>query len=54
MNNELTQNKIVMLVLDIASYCKDHFQQLKINKYIVWQQVGFQDELQTPERDTET
>jgi hypothetical protein len=39
--NEFSQNKLVILLLEIAGFCKEHFQHVKINKYIIWQPVNY-------------
>jgi hypothetical protein len=39
--NESSLSKLIPFVLDIASFCKTHFQQVKVNKYLIWQQVYY-------------
>lgn len=36
-SNEFSQTKVIAFLLDLASFCKEHFQYVKINKYLIWQ-----------------
>lgn len=41
-SNEFSQAKVIAFLLDLASFTKDHFQYVKINKYLIWQpQLGY-------------